>query len=99
MTKAGHDPIIIDGKAVSDATFDEWAKEYEDSSWPGKLGEVVMGRPRIHDEPLVSITVRMPKGQVRAIETMAKRKGQTRSEYLREVAAHAVMEDGLASSG
>jgi len=98
MKKKTDNPIVINGVEVTDEMFDEWAREYEEGNWQGSLGTVVLGRPRLYEEPLVSVTVRMTKGQIGAVETMAKLKGQTRSEYLREAAVHAVVLDGIAQS-
>jgi len=92
MAKTEHEPYIINGKEVSDETFDAWAEEYEKGAWTGHLSKVRMGRPRISDEDLVTITFRVPKSRVPALEAAAKRKGETRSEYLRGLVDRAIIQ-------
>ena len=91
MAKAEHKPYIINGEEVSDETFDAWAEEYENGAWTGHLEKVRMGRPRISDEELVTVTFRVPKSRIPAIEAAAKRKGETRSEYLRALVDRAII--------
>ena len=50
--------IARDGTALTDELLDEMAKEYEAGTWEGPLGEVVMGRPRLFDEELETVSFR-----------------------------------------
>ncbi|HBT95613.1 MAG TPA: toxin-antitoxin system antitoxin subunit [Coriobacteriia bacterium] len=69
---------------VTEEQLDAWAKEYEEGTWKGRLGEVTMGRPRIYDEDLETISFRLPVSRINAIEAVTTRKGKSRSEFLRE---------------
>ena len=38
------------GQDLNDKTLDEMAKKYEDGSWGGRMGKLVVGRPSLSDE-------------------------------------------------
>lgn len=76
--------IARDGTVLTDELLDEMAKEYEAGTWEGPLGEVVMGRPRLFDEELETVSFRLPKSRVDALEAAAKRRGETKSDLFRE---------------
>jgi hypothetical protein len=79
------------GVLITDAMFDEVANAYESGIWPTrKEHETVMGRPRISNEELVTITFRVPKSRVDAIEGLARKLGETRSEFLRDAIDKAI---------
>lgn len=71
-----------DGKVIADSRFDEMAKEYEEGTWSG-LGEVTMGRPKIYDEDLETVSFRLPKSRIAAVEAVAKKRGMSKSEFYR----------------
>jgi len=80
------------GKQVTDEMLDVWAEDFESGKWPaGKT--VILGRPRLATEELQSVTVRLPRTKVLALEEKASRLGVNRSEALRkavdEYLAHA----------
>jgi len=61
----------------------ERAKAYESGEWPpGKT--TIIGRPPLYDDELESVTFRLPKSRIRAIEELITQKGETRSEFLRK---------------
>lgn len=62
--------------------FDEMAKEYEEGAWSG-IGEVTMGRPKLYDEDLETISFRLPKSRIAAVEAVAKKRGISKSEFYR----------------
>ena len=68
---------------VTTAELEERAKAFESGNWPeGKTTR--MGRPPFsEDEELESITFRMPRSRVRAIEAITSQSGETRSDFLR----------------
>jgi uncharacterized protein (DUF1778 family) len=66
---------------------------HETDTWQGSLGKVTMGRPKISDEELVGITFKLPKSQLALIERIAKDRGETRSEFLREVVSRATVSE------
>ncbi|MCL1799302.1 MAG: ribbon-helix-helix domain-containing protein [Eggerthellaceae bacterium] len=72
-----------DGKPVTDKTLDEWASAFENGEWPaGKT--VILGRPRLATEEVQSVTVRLPRSKVLALERKASERGLDRSKALRE---------------
>ena len=71
------------GKTVTAEKLDEWAGEFEKGVWPeGKT--VILGRPRLATEEVQSVTVKLPRSKVIALEEKAARMGVNRSEALRE---------------
>jgi len=69
---------------VTEEQLDAWAREYEDGTWKGQLGEITPGRPKLYHEDLETISFRLPKSRITAIEAVISRKGESRSEFLRE---------------
>jgi len=72
------------GKVLTDEMLDKMAAEYETGSWQGHLKSVALGRPRISDEELVTISFKIPKSRIAVIDNAARRSGETRSEFLRD---------------
>lgn len=69
---------------VTGEQLDEWAAEYESQDWSHmRFGEVVNGRPKIADEPLESITVKIPHSRAVAIKKVQQETGITKSEFVR----------------
>jgi len=68
----------------------ERAKAYESGDWsPGKTTR--MGRPPFsEDDELESITFRIPKSRIRAIEMVIAERGKSRSEFLRDAVDRAL---------
>lgn len=71
------------GELITDAMLDAMAEEYENGSWSGH-GKVALGRPRIYDEDMETVSFRIPKSRIAAVEAVAKRRGETKSEFFRE---------------
>lgn len=72
--------------------LDAWADEYESADWSRmRFGEVINGRPRVSDEPLDSITVKIPHSRVMAMKRMQQETGVTRSEFVRRAIDHELM--------
>lgn len=70
---------------VTGAQLDAWAGEYEAADWSHmRFGEVVKGRPRISEEPLDSITVRIPHSRAVAISRVQEQMGITKSDFVRD---------------
>ncbi len=77
---------------VTGEQLDAWAGEYEGADWSHmRFGEVVNGRPRIADEPLDSITVRIPRSRILAMKQMQAEHGITKSEFVRRAIDHELM--------
>ncbi|MCL2654607.1 MAG: ribbon-helix-helix domain-containing protein [Coriobacteriia bacterium] len=70
---------------VTDAQLDERAAEYESESWEGmEFGRIVQGRPKICDEELKPLTIKVPASRIAAIQESAARRGVSRSEFVRQ---------------
>lgn len=69
---------------VTKAQLDEWAAEYESGDWSAmEFGEVTPGRPKVFDEPLDTITVKVPHSRVVAMRRISEREGTSRSDFIR----------------
>lgn len=69
------------------------SEEYENGDWSGGVGTVVPGRPRLYDEELETVTFRISKSRVRAIDARARRDGSARSQFLRQAVDAALLSD------
>ena len=64
---------------------DKIAADYESDAWDSSdLGKVIIGRPRIANEEIRAITVKLPISQIAALDKRARNEGITRSTVLRE---------------
>ncbi len=69
---------------VTGDQLDEWAGEYEGDDWSHmRFGEIINGRPRLSDEPLDSITVKVPHSRAVAMGRVQQETGMTKSEFVR----------------
>ena len=69
---------------VTDEQLDAWEEDASRGVFPGKpRGEVVIGRPRLADEPLRAITVTLPQSMVEDID----RRTKNRSDFIRKAVA------------
>jgi len=85
--------VTSNGTELDSEALGRLAKEWESDTWEGQLTDITVGRPRIMGEELVNVTFRMPKSRLKIIEAIALRKGETRSEYLREAVDKALVSD------
>ena len=58
------------GEVITDERFDAMAEEYEAGTWGG-IGEITMGRPKLYDEDLETVSFRLPKSRIAAVEAVA----------------------------
>lgn len=70
---------------VTDDQLDADAAPFEDGSWDGHLDKPVMGRPRLFDEELRTVSLRVPASTVKALDDLAASQHETRSALLRRV--------------
>lgn len=69
------------------ADTEQLAEAIEAGSLPGQWsGEVVVGRPRLADEPLDVISFKVPHSAALAIKRAAEQEGESRSAFLRKAA-------------
>jgi predicted DNA binding CopG/RHH family protein len=77
---------------VTGEQLDTWAAEYENESWDKmSFGKIIQGRPRIYDEELKTITVKVPVSRVAAIQNAANKNGISRSEFVRQAIDNELM--------
>ena len=61
------------------------AAEYESPTWEKmQFGKITQGRPKISDEPLRTVTVKVPESRISAIARAAEKRGTSRSDFLRQ---------------
>ena len=84
------DQIAEDGTVMTDAVLDALAEEYEKGTWHGH-DAIHVGRPRLYDEELATVSFRIPKSRVDAIERIAKEHGESKSEFFRRAIDLALM--------
>lgn len=80
---------IKGGGTVTDEELERLGEACERGDYPGEPGEWVVrpqGRPRLSDEPLVSVNVKFPASMVAAIDA----KGKNRSDFIRRAVAAAL---------
>ena len=72
------------GKVVTDEEIRQMAEAIENGELPGAWsGEVVRGRPRLSNEPLVTIPVKFPQSVVDQIDARTN----NRSDFIRKAVA------------
>ena len=81
------------GAEITDAMLDAMAEEYEQGTWEGH-GKVSAGRPCLFDEDMATVSFRVPKSRIAAVEAVAARKGESKSEFFRKA-----LDDALLASG
>lgn len=80
---------------VTPEYLEEQAAEYESSSWDAmKFGAIIQGRPKISEEPLKTLTVRVPESRLIAIKNAAAKKGISRSDFLRQAIDNELISTG-----
>ncbi len=78
------------GEVITDERFDAMAEEYEAGTWGG-IGEITMGRPKLYDEDLETVSFRLPKSRIAAVEAVAKRRGESKSDFYRKAVDRALL--------
>lgn len=79
------------GTVLTDEMLDKRAEEYVDGTWSGH-GEVAMGRPRLYDEDMGTVSFRLPCSRIRAVEAAAKRQGESKSDFFRRAIDRELLE-------
>ena len=79
------------GTVLTDEMLDKRAEEYEDGTWSGH-GEVAMGRPRLYDEDMGTVSFRLPCSRIRAVEAAAKQQGESKSDFFRRAIDRELLE-------
>lgn len=78
------DYTLENGHKVTDAQLENMAAEWENDTWEGPLENIVLDIKRTanQDEMIVE-SFRVPKTRVAAIESIAKERGISKSEFYR----------------
>ena len=77
---------LANGEVLTDEDIDRICKEFETESWAGRLQRIHQGPAAVADEPLVSVTVKIPQSMVKAIDE----RSQNRSDFIRRAIAAAL---------
>lgn len=77
---------LANGEVLTDEDIDRICKEFETESWAGRLQRIHQGPATVADEPLVSVTVKIPQSMVEAIDE----RSQNRSDFIRRAIAAAL---------
>lgn len=78
------DKETLEKFGVTEEQLDAWEHDAAQGIFHGKpRGEIVMGRPRIANEPLRAITVTLPESMVEDID----RRTKNRSDFIRKAVA------------
>lgn len=78
------------GRVLSNGDLDAMAEEYEQGTWSG-VAQVSPGRPRIYDEDMATVSFRLPKSRIEAIEEAARRNGISKSQFFRDAIDRALL--------
>lgn len=74
--------VAENGIELTDELLDAMAAEYESGDWSG-VGKVSPGRPRAYGEEMATVSFRIPRSRVVAIEEVARKRGETKSDFFR----------------
>lgn len=80
------------GIVLTDADFDVMANEYENGTWHEKSADITPGRPKLYDEDMETVSFRLPRSRVEAVEAVTKRRGISKSEFYRRAVDRALVE-------
>lgn len=75
--------VAENGTELTDELLDDMAAEYENGGWSG-VGKVSAGRPRSFGEEMETVSFRVPKSRIAALERIASSRGETKSELFRD---------------
>ena len=76
---------------TNDDQLDKKAEEYEHGNWEGDTERITPGRPKLYDEDLETISFRLPQSRIDAIDAASKRRGESRSEFIRRALDKALL--------
>lgn len=86
------------GEVITDEMLEKWGQDAERGIYHGTPGKLItrkqFGRPKIYDEPMVSVSVRLPASEVKKVRKAAKRNGVPFPRLVRTI-----FKAGLESTG
>jgi hypothetical protein len=74
---------LANGTTITDADIEQLGKEFASESWTGRLERIHHGPAAIAEEPLVTVSVKIPASMLKAIDEHAK----NRSDFIRKAVA------------
>ena len=74
---------ILQKFGVTESQLEEWEEDASKGVFHGNVREIVVGRPKLADEPLKAITVTLPTSMVESIDAKSK----NRSAFIRDAVA------------
>lgn len=74
---------LKNGAVVDDGMLEEMAAEWEGGEWEGHLENVVVGLPKQDADDLATVSFRLPRSRVAAVEAATKSRGISKSEFYR----------------
>ncbi len=77
------DKATLDKFGVTDEQLEQWEEDASAGIFQGEPREIVMGRPRLTNEPLRAITITLPESMVETIDKRSK----NRSDFIRKAIA------------
>ena len=77
--------VLKSGKKLTEKDIEclNEAIESGDLSALGKRGKIEVGRPRLSNEPLVTMTFKIPQSDAKRIQSAYELEGTSRSDFLR----------------
>jgi hypothetical protein len=86
------------GEIITDEMLEKWGQDAERGIYHGTPGKLItrkqFGRPKIYDEPMVSVSVRLPASEVEQAKRAAQREGVPFPTFVRKV-----FKEGLEGAG
>ena len=74
---------LKNGNVVDDDMLEEMAAEWEGGEWDGHLENVVVGLLKQEADDLATVSFRMPRSRVAAVEAATRVHGISKSEFYR----------------
>lgn len=85
-----------DGTVITPQMLEQWDDDADRGIYQGEAGKVVThhryGRPRLYDEPMSTVTLRVDDGMLQAAEELARQSKVSRATMLRELLALGIRE-------
>lgn len=74
---------LRNGSVVDDGMLEEMAAEWEGGEWDGHLEDIVVGLPKQDADDLATVSFRLPRSRVAAVEAATRSHGISKSEFYR----------------
>lgn len=76
---------------MTEEELEREAAQFESGAWEGGLRSISVGRPRLYDEDMGTVSFRLPASQQQAVAAASERLGISRSEFFRNAIDHELM--------